>query len=166
MDSIQNLIDYHYWANHRMLSAIEELTEEQFTRDLSSSFPSIQATVAHMINAEGVWLGRFLGEPLPAVKPTDLPNPAAARERWAETERSLRTFAAGLQGDGLQKTFQMRTSFGGEFTHVRWEALLHIVNHGSYHRGQLATMLRQVGAAPKNIDLITYYRERSGQLAR
>jgi len=152
---------YHYWANQRLLTAILRLNPQQYDQDLGSSFPSIRATLAHLLNAETVWLGRLTGEALPPVTPADIPTAAAAGQRWAELEAAyiglLGTLGEAFQG----RTLTVRTSKGQEFLHSRAEVLQHLVNHGTYHRGQIATMLRQVGEAPPSTDLILYYRERN-----
>jgi uncharacterized damage-inducible protein DinB len=159
----QSQLTYHYWANKRLLAVMDDLTAEQYSRDLGSSFPSLQATVAHMLHAETIWLSRFLGAPVAGVQADDVPTPGAARQRWAELEQQLLKFINGLDQVGVDRVLTVKTSTGQEFRHPLWEALQHLVNHGTYHRGQLTTMLRQVGASPLSTDLITYYRERSGQ---
>ena len=157
---IQTLLEYHVWANQRMLAVIDTLTPEQFTRDLKSSFPSIQATVAHLIFAETIWLNRLRGESEPLPTPADLPTPAAARARWAASEERFRSFVGGLAAADLDRLFTARTSAGKEFVQTVGEALHQLFNHGTYHRGQLATMLRQLDVTPPGTDLITFYRER------
>lgn len=155
----EDQLRYHYWANRRLLPAMERLTPEQYNQDLGSSFPSIRATLAHLLNAETVWLGRMMGEALPPVTPADLPTAAAAGQRWADLEATYMGLL-GMLGETLQeRTMMVRTSKGQEFLHSYGEALQHLVNHGTYHRGQIAAMLRQLGEAPPSTDLILYYRE-------
>lgn len=155
---IQTLVDYHYWANERLLAAAEALSPEQYDRDLGSSFPSVRATVAHMLNAEAIWLSRFLGVELERVAPADLPDLRGVRERWARLEEQVRQLVASP--DLLTRELTVTTSTGQVYRHQLWEAIVHLCNHGTYHRGQLTTMLRQLGAAPAGTDLIVYYREK------
>lgn len=150
---------YHYWANRRLLSAMERLTPQQYEQDLGSSFPSIQATLAHLLNAETIWLGRLTGQALPPVTPADLPTVAAAGQRWAELEAAYMGLLETLGETFGDRTLTVRTSKGQEFRHARAEVLQHLVNHGTYHRGQIAAMLRQLGEVPPSTDLILYYRE-------
>lgn len=158
---IGTLFDYHYWANRRMLDAVAGLNPEQFTRDLHSSFPSVQATLTHMLNAEAIWLSRMLNTTPAKVEPQELPDVAAVRERWALLEPQL---LAMIAEDDLERVIVARNSSGKEFRSPLWQVLHQLSNHGTYHRGQITTMLRQLGATPANTDLITYYREKSGQL--
>ena len=72
---VQTLLDYHYWARDRMLDAVEQLTGDQFTRDLGSSFPSIRDTVVHMFGAERNWYLRWRGESPAALPPNGFQAP-------------------------------------------------------------------------------------------
>lgn len=161
---VKELVAYHYWANDRIMKAVEAIGAEEYRRDLKSSFPSIQATLAHLMFAEAVWLSRWTGEQIPPVKPEDLPTQAAARERWRSLEERFRTFVDGLSQEDLDRVSTIRNSAGKELRHSLWEMLGHVVNHGTYHRGQVTTMLRQVGAEAPSTDMIQYYRVRSGQI--
>jgi uncharacterized damage-inducible protein DinB len=165
MDALwfRSQLEYHYWANGRLLDAMADLTPEQYTRDLGGSFPSIQATVAHLLNAETVWLNRLLGENRPGVGPDSVPTVAAARERWNQLKGTYLSLLEQIGDAGLTVSLQAKTSSGQVYSHPRWEVLQHLVNHGTYHRGQIALMMRQVGVAPASTDLILFYRVRSGQ---
>lgn len=158
--SIWLLMDHHYWATRRVLGVLFDLTPEQFTQNLTSSFPSIQATVAHMINAEAVWLGRMLGVPLQVTQPEEIPNGAAAAMRWSITEQAMRELVGGLDATGLERVIRVTTRSGKEFADPVGLILFQLFTHGGYHRGQLTTLLRQAGAQPVQTDLIMYYRER------
>lgn len=161
---LKELVDYHYWANDRILKAVEAIPAEAYSRELGSSFPTIGATLAHLMYAEAVWLGRWLGERIPAPTPEELPTAAAARERWRTLEERFRQFVGGLSQADLHRVHTMRNTTGKEFQHPLWEMIHQVLNHGTYHRGQVVTMLRQVGADAASTDLIQYYRRRSGQL--
>lgn len=163
LDLLHELLAYHYWANHQMLQAVAALSAEEYSRDLRSSFPSIQATLAHMMSAEAIWLGRWLGEPLPRVAVAEIPTPAAARARWSPLEERLRRFVATLSQADLDRVQRMQTSAGATYEHSLGQMLHQVLNHGTYHRGQLVTMLRQVGAEAPSTDLIRFYRERAVQ---
>ena len=86
---------------------------------------------------------------------------SAVREPWLELERKYRTYVEEAGEAGLSRTVDYKLFSGQPTSSVLWHTLQHVVNHGSYHRGQLTTMLRQLGgAAPKPMDLIAFYRER------
>jgi uncharacterized damage-inducible protein DinB len=159
---LQTLIDYHYWARDRVLDAVEPLSTEQLTRDLGNSFSSLRDTLVHLIGADWIWCSRWEGESpesLPDVQPfADL---ASIRAAWAAQEQRVRAMLDRFGSLGVDTIVEYRRS-GRVHAEPFWQQLQHVVNHGSYHRGQVTTMLRQLGAQPpKSLDLIAFYRERA-----
>ena len=144
-----------------MLEALEPLSLEQFTQELGGSFGSVRNTVVHTLSAECVWLLRWKGENPPRMlAPDGYPDLAAVRHAWTDNEAKMRQFFEPLDEAGLQKIIPYKTFAGLETASPLWQMLQHVVNHASYHRGQVTTLLRQLGAAPpKGTDLIAYYRE-------
>lgn len=161
-DEIRILYDYNAWANHRSLDAASALGIEQFVRPLGSSFSSVRDTLAHIWGAEWLWLERFQGR-----SPASLPDVAqfndvaALKSRWREDEARLLNFVGGLSQEDLHGAHEYRTLTFGQYKNPLWQSMQHLVNHGTYHRGQLATMLRQLNAKPLSSDLIHFYRERA-----
>lgn len=157
------LVDYHYWARDRMLDAVEVLAPEQYTKDLGSSFKSVRETVVHTYGAEWNWYLRWVGN-----SPTEFPDAAlfpdvpTLRAAWKLQERKVRLLVDSLaSANELDRAFKYRTFDGHEMESVFAHMLQHVVNHATYHRGQITTMLRQLGApAPKPQDLIRFYRDR------
>ena len=162
LQDTRRLIAFHYWARNRMLDAVEQLTAEQFTRDVGGSFGSVRNTVVHTFSAEYVWLSRWKGETPAAgmLDPERFSDVVAIRRAWADHEAKLHAFFKPLDEDAVQKVMAYKTLAGLESAAPLWQMLQHVVNHASYHRGQVTTLLRQLGAAPpKGMDLITFYRE-------
>ncbi len=158
---VRTLVDYNYWATHRVLDAVAALTPEQFTHDLGSSFRSVRDTLSHVHGAEWIWLSRLHGESptsgLPHDRFTDVP---AVRAAWAGTEAGYRAWAASADADALDRVLDYRLLSGQATASRVGHILQHVVNHGTYHRGQLTTMLRQLDAAPPaSLDLIAYHRQ-------
>ena len=146
-----------------MLAAVEPLTADQYLRDLGNSFRSIRDTVVHTYSAEWVWYTRWQGESPTAPIPFDkFPDLAGLWTAWRELEGSIRRFVDGLNDAALARVLDYRLMNGQPGRSAYWQMVQHVVNHGSYHRGQVTTMLRQLGAAPpKSTDLIAYYREKA-----
>jgi len=131
-----------------MLEALLPLTADQFTGHLANSFPSIRDTVVHLYTADWgwhlLWQGQMLTDSAPAA---GFPDLESVENAWREQERKVRSFVENLQEADV-------SSF--------WPKLLHLINHASYHRGQVTTMLRQLGVEPaKSQDMIIFHKERS-----
>jgi uncharacterized damage-inducible protein DinB len=157
------LYDYNAWANARVLDAAAGLSAEQFLRDLKNSFPSVRDTLAHILGAEWIWLRRWRGE-TPAALPQapDFPTVQSLRDRFAALEQERRGFLESLSDDRLQAPFSYRDTAGKSHSLRLVQSLQHVVNHGTYHRGQITTLLRQLGGTPVSTDLSRFYLDRSG----
>src|SRR2546422_1562985 len=155
------LFAYTAGANRRCFAALEPLPPESYLRDLKSSHGGLHGTLCHIVWAEQLWLNRWVAKPNPAVpQGRDLTTLAAARARWELIEREREAFLAGLTEPRLDETVAVKPSSGGEYLHTFREMFRHAVDHSSYHRGQLVTLLRQVGATPPGTGLIAFYRAR------
>ena len=161
-------LDYHYWARDRVLDAAEKLTPEQFTRDLGSSFKSVRDTLVHTYSAEWAWHSRWRGvSPTSLLPPEDFPDVETIRSHWAELEKNVCGFLADLGDAGITRVIEFKLLSGQPGASPFWQMLQHMVNHASYHRGQVTTMLRQLGAAPaKSMDMIGFYREQRATQGR
>ena len=157
------LLEYHFWARDRALDAADRLSHEQYTKDLSNSFPSVRDTLVHIYSAEWVWCSRWLGDSsVRMLDPGGYPDVATLRRAWKENEVRLTGILEEMKERGLDESIEYRTFDGKEWRAPFAHMLAHVVNHASYHRGQVTTMLRQLGAAPpKSMDLIAFHRERS-----
>jgi uncharacterized damage-inducible protein DinB len=165
LDDLHALLDYNYWARDRMLDAVSALAPDEFTRPLGSSFSSVRDTIAHICDAELIWLSRWNGkQPAGFQAPDRMPDLAAARSEWAGIESGMRAFLRDLGPQGVDRVLAYRDMRGNPRSDVFWQMLQHVVNHGTYHRGQVTTMLRQLGAQPaKSMDLIAFYREKQAK---
>lgn len=173
LNDIRNLYAYNLWANRRMFSALDKLSDQQFTSVIQSSFPSIQESVMHILGAEWIWLMRWNGTSPRADGPFDLKNLMQKHGVDVEELRTvsgLRSFADSLEqkrqeflrtltDDTLHAPLRYNGSDGQEFSMPLVQLLQHVVNHGTYHRGQVTTLLRQVGAETVSLDMVFFYRE-------
>ncbi len=160
LQDLRTLLDYHYWARDRMFEALEPLTPAQADRDMGNSFKSIRDTVTHLYAAEWAWYMRWQGTSPTALLPADaFVDLAAVRAAWIEHEAKMRGFLEQLGEAGIARVFAFKLLSGQPGQSPFWQMLQHVVNHASYHRGQITTMLRQLGAQPpKSLDLIAFYR--------
>ena len=153
----RELFAYNEWANGRVFQVLDGLSEEQFARPIASSFASLQDTVGHIVAVEGVWLRRWKGES-PTAAPPWITGASRDTLRQAlvavQKERAL--FLADLTEERLEQPVVYRNLKGEEYRQRLGVLLQHLVNHSTYHRGQVATLLRQVGAVPPVTDYVVY----------
>ncbi len=159
-DDIQLLYKYDRWANNKVLGAVSALSDEQFTRDLGGSFRSVRDTLMHIIAGEWGWL-QYWKEPSPDAafladlwdrrvaifNPDKFPNVTAVKQKWAEVEKEQREFVNQLTSEALSKMLPFRKT-QAKLTHL----MQHLANHSTYHRGQIALMMRQLGSKPVATD--------------
>ena len=156
---IQKQFEYDRWANARMLGVVAGINPEAFLKDLGSSYGSIRNTVAHILSSECAWLERWQGRSPKPLDPLGFPDIETLRARWAQVEQDQKDFLGTLTNERLAADLQYVNPQGETVTLPLWQQMLHLINHSSYHRGQVTTMLRQVGGKPVSTDLIAFYRE-------
>jgi uncharacterized damage-inducible protein DinB len=158
LDAICELYDYNHWANQRVLSAMTPLTDDMFTRNMGNSFVSLRDTLAHILGAEWIWLERWLGRsPKALLSASDFPTLQALQRRWAAVRLDQNQYIQTLVPDRLNDDVSYTNTRGERYSYALWRQMLHVINHSSYHRGQVTTLLRQMGAEPAGTDLLVYY---------
>jgi uncharacterized damage-inducible protein DinB len=162
LQDLRTLLEYHYWARDRMFEALEPLTADEVNRDMGNSFKSIRDTVVHLYAAEWAWYSRWQGTSPDKLLPADMfPDLAAVRLAWADLEVKIRAYLEDLGDANVTQVIEYKLLSGQPGASPLWQMLQHVVNHASYHRGQVTTMLRQLGAQPaKPLDMIAFYRSR------
>ena len=154
-------LEFMQWADGLQLSALSALEEDKLLHDRGSSFRSLLDTLTHIYLAELIWLTKVTVNPdamladLPV--PPDLPALASA---WANVHAQWRDWARPRKAEDWAQTLALKSKMFGQMEVPYWQIVLHVVNHGSYHRGQLATMLRQAGVTPPATDLMLFYRSK------
>src|SRR5207249_358578 len=144
---VQALYEFNRWANGLVLAAVSALGPEEWTRDLGNSFPSVRDTLVHILWAEWIWLMRWKGRsPKSVFDPAEFATVSVLRAKWSEVEREQAEFVAGLRDESLGSVIEYVNTRGETFAYPLWQMLQHVVNHSTYHRGQITMMLRQLGA--------------------
>lgn len=151
------LTEYNQWANARMLDVASKLSPEQFTADLKSSHRSVRDTLAHTLAAEWIWLERWKGtSPTALLTAADFPTVESLRARWAEVENDYAEFFGGLTDESLGRVIAYTNTKGELWQYALGSMIQHLMNHSTYHRGQVTTMLRQLGAEVTPVDLLVF----------
>ena len=171
IDDIRLLYQYDRWANNRVLQAASRLSAEEFTRDLGGSFRSVRDALVHIIGGEWIWL-RYWKEPPTSsalvtglrqrrdllFNPGSFPNVATVQLKWAEVENEQTEFVNDMTDELLDRMLPFRA------TQVRLAHLMqHVANHSTYHRGQVALMMRQLSAEPVATDFHVFLVECSSE---
>lgn len=161
-DALRELLDYHYWARDRLIEAVAELASEQFTEQVESSFPSVRDSLVHVYSAEWIWCSRWQGNsPAAMLSPDTFADLESLAKAWTDHEQTMRAVLESFCPNDIGRAITYRSTDGAAISSVFWQMLQHVVNHASYHRGQLTTLLRQLGAKPPaSMDMIVFYRER------
>lgn len=154
------LFGYGSWANAVVFDVVGAVPEEQRQAAATGSFPSLVGTLAHIVSAEWVWLQRWLGESPTAVPSwAATPSLAALRAELSAVESGRASFLDALADSDLERAVSYRTLAGQAYTDTLAALFRHVINHSTYHRGQLTAQLRQLGHTPPNTDLVRYLRE-------
>ena len=186
-NDIQLLYEYDRWANDRVLQAASTLSAEEFTRDLGGSFRSVRDTLVHIVGSESTWLTYWI-EPSPSsafltdlwtrhdalFNPSAFPDLAAVRRKWAEVEKEQLEFLNRVThqslGESPSQSFGQSASQSPSQSLTRMlpvgtrqislaHLMQHLANHSTYHRGQVALMMRQLAATPLATDFAMFLME-------
>ena len=149
LESLRHLFEYDYWANQEALRSVATLEAPP---------EKVLEVVGHIIGAQRVWLGRLEASgtappPWPTMNLEEMD--AALREMHGR----LNSFLAALTPERLNEDLVHRNSKGAEFRTPVRDILMQLVMHGAYHRGQIATAVREAGVKPNPTDYIVYVRQ-------
>ena len=158
--TIHELYRYNRWANDRAFERLAKLPEEDFTRDLGNSYPSLRDTALHIVWAEWIWLERWRGtSPQMVFQARDYATVQAIETKRSEVERGQLAFLDTLEPERLREVVPYVNLQGHTWRYPLWRQMVHVVNHSTYHRGQLTTMLRQVKAQVITTDFLVFHDE-------
>jgi uncharacterized damage-inducible protein DinB len=154
---IQFLYAYNRWANARILEAVSALSAGQFTQDLGSSHRSVRDTLVHIVSGEWIWLQRWQGQsPKAMFDPANFPDLATLHARWAEVAREQAEFVQCVTEKSLKKAIAYENLQSETWRYPLAHMMQHVVNHSTYHRGQVTGMLRQLDAEPAATDFLIF----------
>jgi uncharacterized damage-inducible protein DinB len=158
---ILTLFDYDEWATDRILESVSYLSDGKYHEDLKSSHGGIHGTLVHIYGADVAWLQRWKGSsPSALVDAGEIPNLESLKKRWKTYRIDLGNYLRSLAEDKLTAPLSYKDTKGNNHAEPLYQQLQHRINHASYHRGQIVTMLRQLGAKPLGTDLIAFFREK------
>ncbi len=158
MDPLLHL-RYQAWATGLILDAAKQLPSAEYEKDRSSSYGGIKGTLEHTFRADNVWFSRVAGEPFGNIADVPVPESfAELHKEWLTLLERFQNWFKQLAPNQYSIEIRYVNSQGAPFSTPLWQVVLHVVNHSSYHRGQVVTMMRQAGLKPPTTDLIVFYR--------
>jgi uncharacterized damage-inducible protein DinB len=154
LELVRALYDYNEYANNRVLETAAKLGVDELQRKQGTSFESVAGNLAHIMGAQVLWLERWRGNKnrrsLTAVQ--SLRALGLLREAFDASHADLRDFLGGLTDDRLDALLAYTDSAGTPYERVLWQLMLHVANHGSYHRAETAMALTAMGHNPGDLD--------------
>lgn len=155
------LARYNAWANHKLYGAVEALPDADRRADRGVFFRSLMGTLNHLLVVDRLWLARFTGAPVPALRLDSVLHEDfdALRAARGEQDTGLITYVDGLDAAALGSSFTYAPAAGGRYVAQLGPALDHLFNHQTHHRGQCHAVLTGLGAGAPALDLMAFYNE-------
>lgn len=156
---IRRMMDYHHWASDRVHEALADVTAAELDKPWGGSFGTGRALLRHVVAVEALWLARWLGSSPTAL--AEYPATAAAKDfraEWEKSKASQAEFASARTAEQLAAKLNYRNFKGEDISLVLGDTMAHVVNHGTYHRGQLTHLLRDLGRKPVDSDFFVFLR--------
>ncbi len=153
---VRMMAAYGAWMNERMLERCGGLADEERRRDLGAFFGSVHGTFDHLIYGDIAWMGRFTGSAMPCGPIGDI-----GHESWSDLaaarralDRQMKMWADRVSEAWLAESMAYSSAVDGQTRILpRWVLVTHMFNHGTHHRGQLTTLMKQLGIDPGITDL-------------
>ena len=149
-------IDYTAWASRRLLEAASSLSPDELNRDFGTADKSVLGTLVHVFAADRVWYARVTGKPRATFIDPEDRSLAVLQQEWPKVLAAWRELIAST---GMETVVDYKDLKGNPYASPLWQIVLHMVNHGTHHRGQASGMIRAMGHTPPPLDLIAYYRQ-------
>lgn len=153
----RDMAAYNRWMNQKIIALCEQLGDEERKQDRQAFFKSIHGTLNHILVADKIWMGRFIGEPYAAAGlDAELHADFEALKNDREnTDQDIIDWAGSLSDEVLDGTLEYQSVINpAPRRYEMWFAVSHFFNHQTHHRGQLTTLLTQAGLDVGVTDMI------------
>jgi uncharacterized damage-inducible protein DinB len=158
VDTLRLQLDYSAWASQRLLDAAAKLSPEELTRDFKTADKTVLDTLAHVFAADRIWLARVLAEPQATFIDPEDRDLTLLQTEWPALQQRWKLWLRDLSDEDVLRVISYQDTKGRSYSQSAWQILLHMVNHGTHHRGQVSGFLRAMGQTPPPLDMIAYYR--------
>jgi uncharacterized damage-inducible protein DinB len=153
------LLDYDAWATAKLLGSIRSLSQEQFVQEFAGSLSSVRQQFVHLLSVTDRYRARLAQEPVPDVSPESFATPQDLITYEAQVRRQLNSFVGGLANADLSRVQEHETRRGSFWASIE-QTLQHMVNHATYHRGQVACLLKLHGVDFDDTDFIIWLNQK------
>jgi uncharacterized damage-inducible protein DinB len=158
LDTIKLLWNYHFWSLEQIKRSIEDFSEEEFSKDLGDGCGSVKDKLVHILAADKIWLARIKKRNETFLQSSEIKDKSEYLELLKKVQDEFKDLLSQLQEKDLIELSYYKNLRGMEYSTPLKEILLHVANHGTYHRGQVASLIRRVKGKPPVTDLIEYFR--------
>jgi uncharacterized damage-inducible protein DinB len=160
MDRYKSLIEYNIQSNQRVLAQLRDFPQHDFEKELGGSFPSLKLTIRHLLESDWIWLKRWQGEPL-AMLPShwNTNSVDSIQAIWAPIQDDIDSYFSICLPEQLDQNVRFTTKKGDTYALLLWQTINHVVNHGTYHRGQITNMVRMLGYQPVVTEMFLFFNE-------
>ncbi len=156
-DTLRLHMDYTTWASQRLMDAAAKLTPEELTRDFKTADKSVLDTLVHIYAADRIWLARVQGETRATFIDPEDRDLGLLQAEWPALLQRWKLWLRDFNDADVLQPVSFKNTKGHAYTQPRWQIILHVVNHGTHHRGQVSGFLRAMGRTPAPLDLMHYY---------
>ena len=157
LSHVKKLFDYHHWAADKLFEALGDATAAELDKPWGGSFKTARALLRHIVGAEQLWLERF-GGTSPKAMP-EFPATHAGADylaEWRKVKAREKEFVGALNPQKLGANLSYVNMKGEQHAYPMSDILTHVVNHGTYHRGQLSHLLRDLGRPGVSTDYVAW----------
>jgi len=122
---------------------------------------AIAKTLSHIYFADAIWYSRIADPSYPVPSHDALPSLDLVVEEWPRLQAKWEAWADAATDADIARQVPFKSRFVGNAGLPAWQIVMHVVNHGTLHRGQIVGMLRQLGVKPPATDIVFYYYEQA-----
>ncbi|MEY9866471.1 putative damage-inducible protein DinB [Peribacillus sp. B2I2] len=150
-EPVLKMYNYHVWANGVIIDRLKELPQHIYHKDIQSGFSSVSKVLSHIYLTDYAWFDIISGNSMnEAMASSDQLREVVEKKSIEEMKKifldlSERNKALLNSQEDMDKVIVVDNPYAGLLETSISESVLHVVTHGSYHRGNIATMLRQMG---------------------
>lgn len=160
---LKDYVSYNYWANKKLCDLLITLDDSILEKEIPSSFNTIKSTLYHFWDAQVIWMERINGNSVKGWPSKDFKGSfTEAVEELLKSSESFISIVENRSDKDFYEVIEYKNQQGNTFQNTLHEIIMHCINHSTFHRGQIVTMLRLAGMTNLfSTDLITYYRQRN-----